>query len=107
MMAAFFSAVFNRARQGALIASSAAMDHTIRKKTQREKQKDRSTVFSSCCPKRTARIELLAERVGFEPTVRYNRTLDFESSAFDHSATSPATVVSFASSAAKHEIISE
>jgi hypothetical protein len=31
----------------------------------------------------------LAERVGFEPTVRYNRTPDFESGAFDHSATSP------------------
>ena len=32
---------------------------------------------------------LLAERVGFEPTVRENRTLDFESSSFDHSDTSP------------------
>jgi hypothetical protein len=32
---------------------------------------------------------LVAERVGFEPTVRYNRTPDFESGAFDHSATSP------------------
>ena len=31
----------------------------------------------------------LAERVGFEPTVRYNRTPDFESGAFDHSATAP------------------
>ena len=31
----------------------------------------------------------LAERVGFEPTVRKNRTLDFESSSFDHSDTSP------------------
>ena len=31
----------------------------------------------------------LAERVGFEPTVRYNRTPDFESGAFDHSATFP------------------
>ena len=31
----------------------------------------------------------LAERVGFEPTVRHNRTPDFESGAFDHSATSP------------------
>ena len=31
----------------------------------------------------------LAERVGFEPTVRNNRTPDFESGAFDHSATSP------------------
>src|SRR5690349_17994921 len=32
---------------------------------------------------------VLAERVGFEPTVRYNRTPDFESGAFDHSATFP------------------
>ncbi len=31
----------------------------------------------------------LAERVGFEPTVRRRRTPDFESGAFDHSATSP------------------
>jgi hypothetical protein len=30
----------------------------------------------------------MAERVGFEPTDRY-RSLDFESSTFDHSATSP------------------
>src|SRR6478735_3762268 len=32
----------------------------------------------------------LAERVGFEPTVRYERTPDFESGTIDHSATSPA-----------------
>src|SRR6185437_7572751 len=31
----------------------------------------------------------LAERVGFEPTLRHNRKPDFESGAFDHSATSP------------------
>ena len=31
---------------------------------------------------------LLAERVGFEPTVRC-RTIDFESITFDHSDTSP------------------
>ncbi|MEN3365333.1 MAG: hypothetical protein V7606_2607 [Burkholderiales bacterium] len=36
---------------------------------------------------------ILAERVGFEPTVRQRRTLDFESSAFDHSATFPDSVV--------------
>jgi hypothetical protein len=35
----------------------------------------------------------MAERVGFEPTVRQRRTLDFESSAFDHSATFPDSVV--------------
>jgi hypothetical protein len=29
--------------------------------------------------------------VGFEPTVRENRTPDFESGTFDHSATSPST----------------
>ena len=32
---------------------------------------------------------ILAERVGFEPTLRHNRKPDFESGAFDHSATSP------------------
>ena len=31
----------------------------------------------------------MAERVGFEPTIRENRIPDFESGAFDHSATSP------------------
>jgi hypothetical protein len=31
----------------------------------------------------------MAERVGFEPTVREARTPDFESGAFDHSATFP------------------
>ena len=31
----------------------------------------------------------VAERVGFEPTLRHNRKPDFESGAFDHSATSP------------------
>jgi hypothetical protein len=35
---------------------------------------------------------ILAERVGFEPTVRENRTPDFESGTFDHSATSPSTL---------------
>jgi hypothetical protein len=34
----------------------------------------------------------LAEQVGFEPTVRHNRTPDFESGAFDHSATAPDSV---------------
>ncbi len=34
-------------------------------------------------------LDSLAERVGFEPTVRKNRTPDFESGAFDHSATFP------------------
>ena len=31
----------------------------------------------------------VAERVGFEPTRRYNRLLELQSSAFVHSATSP------------------
>ena len=39
-------------------------------------------------PERTPHY--LAERVGFEPTRRYNRLLELQSSAFDHSATSPA-----------------
>src|SRR5262245_58770733 len=32
----------------------------------------------------------LAERVGFEPTNTFGMLLEFQSSAFDHSATSPA-----------------
>lgn len=31
----------------------------------------------------------MAERVGFEPTIRQNRIPNFESGAFDHSATFP------------------
>jgi hypothetical protein len=38
---------------------------------------------------RSAGFLNLAERVGFEPTVRENRTPDFESGTFDHSATFP------------------
>ena len=34
-------------------------------------------------------FHILAERVGFEPTVRENRTPDFEAGPFDHSGTSP------------------
>ena len=36
-----------------------------------------------------APLIFLAERVGFEPTVRGYRTPDFESGSFDHSDTSP------------------
>ncbi len=36
--------------------------------------------------------QILAERVGFEPTVGYAPTPDFESGTFDHSATSPQKV---------------
>ena len=32
---------------------------------------------------------MLAERVGFEPTIRFWRILTFQASAFDHSATAP------------------
>ena len=35
----------------------------------------------------------LAEGVGFEPTVRINRTLDFESSPFDHSGIPPRAII--------------
>ena len=31
----------------------------------------------------------MAEGEGFEPSIRYNRMPDFESGAFDHSATLP------------------
>ncbi len=40
-------------------------------------------------PERRINTSYLAEQVGFEPTVRHNRTPDFESGAFDHSATAP------------------
>ena len=33
--------------------------------------------------------DCLAERVGFEPTIRFWRILTFQASAFDHSATAP------------------
>ena len=47
----------------------------------------------------------MAERGGFEPPDRINRSTDFESAAFDHSATSPlllkkSAVFSFISSLA-------
>ena len=45
----------------------------------------------------------LAEQVGFEPTVRHNRTPDFESGAFDHSATAP----EFGSRGAKGVILTQ
>lgn len=38
---------------------------------------------------------ILAEGVGFEPTIRYNRIPDFESGAFDHSATLPCRSLSY------------
>ena len=41
----------------------------------------------------------VAERVGFEPTIRYDRIPDFESGAFDLSATSPERIVILAESA--------
>lgn len=37
----------------------------------------------------------MAEGVGFEPTIRYNRIPDFESGAFDHSATLPCGSLSY------------
>jgi hypothetical protein len=41
---------------------------------------------------------LKAERVGFEPTERLGRSLDFESSPFDHSGIFPSAKVSLFSS---------
>ena len=35
---------------------------------------------------------VMAEREGFEPSVRFGRTHDFQSCAFDHSAISPNTL---------------
>ena len=39
----------------------------------------------------------LAEKAGFEPAVRYKRTLAFQASALSHSATSPNFVRNYAS----------
>ena len=38
---------------------------------------------------RMRRVLCMAEREGFEPSLRYERKHDFESCAFNHSATSP------------------
>ena len=38
---------------------------------------------------RTAGEGQLAEREGFEPSIRFCRILTFQASAFDHSATAP------------------
>lgn len=46
----------------------------------------------------------LAERVGFEPTVRGYRTPDFESGTFDHSATSPGASLAATRSGAVPEV---
>ncbi len=43
----------------------------------------------------------MAEREGFEPSVRENRTPDFESGTFDHSATSPKLVATVVNGEAK------
>ena len=45
---------------------------------------------SKYCPELPEAQCMLAEGVGFEPTIRYNRIPDFESGAFDHSAILPA-----------------
>ena len=39
------------------------------------------------------RFIFLAERAGFEPAVRYHRTLAFQASTLNHSATSPDTIL--------------
>src|SRR5438067_8559637 len=43
------------------------------------------------CPESSALLEIqrLAEREGFEPSIRFCRILTFQASAFDHSATAP------------------
>ncbi len=48
----------------------------------------------------------LEEKEGFEPSVGYDPTPDFESGTFDHSATSP-FLVDLAAGAAKRMIIAE
>src|SRR5690348_8483885 len=43
----------------------------------------------SCEHQRTTVNEKMAEREGFEPSIRFCRILTFQASAFDHSATAP------------------
>lgn len=40
-------------------------------------------------PHRTSSVRKVAEREGFEPSIRFCRILTFQASAFDHSATAP------------------
>ena len=37
----------------------------------------------------TSSLDCVAEREGFEPSIRFCRILTFQASAFDHSATAP------------------
>lgn len=48
---------------------------------------------SKYCPELPEAQCMLAEGVGFEPTIRNYRIPDFESGAFDHSAISPHKVI--------------
>src|ERR1700755_2322823 len=49
-----------------------------------------STISAVRCElPRTALDKGLAEREGFEPSIRFCRILTFQASAFDHSATAP------------------
>jgi hypothetical protein len=45
--------------------------------------------FRSCNPAWRAWSDEVAEREGFEPSIRFCRILTFQASAFDHSATAP------------------
>ena len=54
-----------------------------------EKQKKRWDKYPALYAKSQAKTWLLAERVGFKPTVRLGRTPDFESGPFDHSGIFP------------------
>ena len=59
------------------------------RKEDRAHQVPGSGVLAARNAKRPQGAFFLAERVGFEPTLRQYRKPDFESGAFDHSATSP------------------
>ena len=68
-----------------------AFEHTVVKHIGRNcPEKYIANIFRMLCT-------ILAERAGFEPAVRSYRTLAFQASAFDRSATSPGfcTVVLF------------
>ena len=49
----------------------------------------KTSAFSQTLPPLRKGYKLYAERVGFEPTLRYERKHAFQACAFSHSATSP------------------
>ena len=81
-----YAAVMDIERRTGLMTKAAVNTNTLTKKT-------RDSDLNSEELRSLSLFLVLAERVGFEPTVRVNRTPDFESGPFDHSGTSPVGAV--------------